>query len=154
MQITIDSTSVLDYRFYLPIPGSWLLKHPFPSLLFYTDEKQSPLSPAIINITKRICNKINTCLQTSGYEATGFGYGKSCLSMRCTPTKPMQYSLLISSEWNEQIDVEGRLCPAETFSKKRCKVITSFLSIKVTMLISLIERRVGNKQLLVGSSFS
>lgn len=62
MQITIDSTSVLDYRFYLPIPGSWLLKHPFPSLLFYTDEKQSPLSPAIINIAKRICNKINTCL--------------------------------------------------------------------------------------------
>ena len=52
-------------------------------------------------------------------EATGFGYGKSCLSMRCTPTKPIQYTLLTSSEWNEQNWRGGETLPGRDLLKKK-----------------------------------
>ena len=61
-----------------------------------------------------------------------------CVALPQSPSSILYYHRVSGMN---KIDVEGRLCPAETFSKKRCKVITSFLSIKVTMLISLIERR-------------
>ena len=35
-------------------------------------------------------------------KATGYVMTSRVLSMRYTPTKPMKYSLLTSSEWNEQ----------------------------------------------------
>ena len=52
-------------------------------------------------------------------EATGFGYDKSCLSMRCTSTKPIQYTLLTSSEWNEQNWRGGETLPGRDFLKKK-----------------------------------
>ena len=54
------------------------------------------------------------------------------------PQRPFGILYLHRVSGMNKVDVDGRLCSAEVFLKERCKVITSFLSIKMTMLI---ERR-------------